>query len=158
MLLPAWLAVVQPSARDLVNTTFDARVTRVADGDSLEITRAGDRRPIRVRLEAIDAPELDEVFGREAATFARGLLGNRHVRVAGRDVDTYGRLVARLTVGGKDASTEIVRAGMACYAYVPDRTMAEVQSRAQAARAGFWAATGRKPRCTDRRPPRARRR
>ena len=144
----------QPAARDLVGQTFDARVARVADGDSLEITRPGDKRALRVRLEAIDAPELSEHFGNASRAFARRLLANQTVRVHVKDVDRYGRLVARLSVAGKDASTEIVAAGMACYAYVKDPRVADAQTSARLARAGFWSTQAEKPSCVSRRPPR----
>lgn len=154
LLLALVVASAQPSPRDLVGKSFEARVTRVADGDSLEITRSGDKRPIRVRLEAIDAPELSEDFGEVSHAFARRLLANQHVRVIGKDVDRFGRLIARLSVAGRDASTSIVGAGMACHAYVRDPTVADAQSRARVSGVGFWSPRAIKPRCVTRRAPR----
>jgi endonuclease YncB( thermonuclease family) len=45
-------------------TTFDAPVVRVVDGDSLIVLF--DRQQIRVRLKEIDAPELNQPFGKRS--------------------------------------------------------------------------------------------
>ena len=138
--------------RDLIGRQIDARVVRVADGDSLEAIPVGEQRPIRIRLEGIDAPELGEVFSREAMALLRTLVFDQRVRVSGRDMDRYGRLVARVTASGNDASTALVRAGLACHAYARDAALAREESQARAAGAGFWARTAKKPRCSGPRP------
>jgi endonuclease YncB( thermonuclease family) len=136
--------------RDLVGRQIDARVVRVADGDTIEAIPAGEQRPIRIRLHGIDAPESDEVFSREAIALLRTLLFDRRVHVAGRDLDRYGRLVARITVAGEDASAALVRAGLACHAYARDPALARGESQARASGAGFWARTAKKPQCVER--------
>jgi endonuclease YncB( thermonuclease family) len=120
---------------------------RVGDGDTFDVQMAGDRRRLRIRLQGVDAPEQDEVFGRESTAFLRRLLVNKTVRIDGRDMDRYGRLVARVDVEGQDASTTLIRAGMACHAYAPDAALAREESQARANRAGFWARPGPRPRC-----------
>ena len=141
---------VQAQAPALVGKTFDATVVRIADGDSVEIVRTGDRRPFRVRLEGVDAPELGESFSREAQLFLRQLVLDKRVSVSGRDVDRYGRLVARLVVGGQDASHALLGAGLACQRFVIDATLAAAEWRARAAGVGFWAASATKPQCAAR--------
>jgi micrococcal nuclease len=136
--------------RDLIGTQFNARVVRVGDGDTFEVQITGETRPLRIRLQGVDAPESGEVFGRESTTFLRTLLSNRIVHVNGRDMDRYGRLVARVTVDGRDASTALIRAGLACHAYTRDAALAREESQARAAQVGFWARTARRPRCVAR--------
>ena len=136
--------------RDLVGKQFDARVVRVADGDTLEAIPSGEARPIRIRLHGIDAPETGEVFSREAQTFLRTLLFDRRVRVEGRDVDRYSRLVARITIAGKDASVELLRVGFACHAYARDTALANEEAVARLAGRGFWSVTSKKPACVQR--------
>ena len=136
--------------RDLVGRQFDAKVVRIADGDTLEAIPAGEQRPIRIRLQGVDAPELGEVFGRESMAFLRTLLFDKRVRIEGRDMDRYGRLVARVTTSGQDASTALVRGGMACHAYARDAALAREESQARSAGVGFWARNATKPRCTAR--------
>ncbi len=110
--------------RDLIGKTFDARVVRVGDGDTFDVQLPRESRRLRVRLIGVDAPEQGEVFGRESTTFRRTLLVDHTVRIEGRDMDRYGRLVARVTIIGNDASTMLIRAGLACHAYARDATLA----------------------------------
>jgi endonuclease YncB( thermonuclease family) len=133
--------------QDLVGLQFDARVIRIADGDTLEAIPVGEARPIRIRLQGVDAPELGEVFSREAMALVRTLLFDQRVRVDGRGIDRYGRLIARLIRGDVDASVHLVRAGLACHAYAYDAALAREESQARAAHAGFWTASAKKPAC-----------
>ena len=137
-------------SRDLIGSTFDAKVVRVADGDTLEAIPAGQSRVIRIRLQGVDAPELGEPFSREAQAFVRTLLFDQRVRIVGHELDRYDRLVARVSASGKDASTELVRAGLACHSYARDAALASEESRARSAGVGFWAATAKKPGCVTR--------
>jgi micrococcal nuclease len=151
----ALVSATQPTTTR-VGMPFDARVVLVADGDTLELIPAGETARIRVRLEGIDAPEFGEPFSRQATTFTRTMLLKQHVRVDGRDVDRYGRLVARVAAAGRDTSLALVQAGLACHftQFANDAVLADAQSRARAAGAGFWAANAPKPQCA-RRAPRA---
>lgn len=147
---------IDAQVRALVGTTFDARVVSITDGDTVDVRPAGQTRPLRIRLEGIDAPERGEPFSDRARTFARVLLFDQPVRVEGRDVDRYGRLVARIRVGGKDASEELVGAGIACHytVFASDPALARREADARAQGRGFWAAGAAKPQCvTGSRPP-----
>lgn len=140
--------VTSPETR--VGRPFDARVVIVGDGDTLELIPSGESQPIRIRLEGIDAPELNEPFGREATTYTRRLLYQQQVRVEGRDVDGYGRLVARVLVGGRDASRALLEAGLACHftRFANDPVLAAAERQARSTNLGFWSPTAEKPRCT----------
>lgn len=142
----------QPRAnfRDLVGREFDARVVRVADGDTLEALPAGESRPIRIRLQGVDTPEQGEVFSREALLFLRTLVFDQQVKVRGRDVDRYNRLVARVVIDGTDTSIALVRAGLACHAYAYDAALAREEAQARGSGVGFWAATAKQPACVSR--------
>lgn len=135
--------------RDLIGTNFNVRVIAVGDGDTVDAIPVGEQRAIRLRLEGIDAPERGEPFSQEARNAARLLLFGQTVRVEGRDVDRYGRLVARIRVAGKDVSSEFVRAGLACRyrEYSSDPVLAKAEADARAAGRGFWARGAAKPRC-----------
>jgi endonuclease YncB( thermonuclease family) len=148
MLALPGLAQLRPHQR--VGSWFDARVVTIADGDTLELVPAGEATPLRIRLEGVDAPELGEPFSREATTLTRSLLLRQQVRVHGRDVDNYGRLVARVVAAGRDASEALLDAGLACHftRFANDPVLARAQSRARDQGRGFWAAGAAKPRCT----------
>ena len=143
--------VVAAQAPTLVGKTFEATVVRIADGDSVEILKIGEAARVRVRLEGVDAPELGEVFSRDAQDFLRRLALDRRVSVSGRDVDRYGRLVARVAVAGQDLSLALLNAGLACQRFATDTVLAAAESRARSSGVGFWAANATtKPQCVAR--------
>src|SRR3990170_1648447 len=77
---------------------------------------------------------------------------SKDVAMTGKDVDVYGRLVARIVVDGKDASESIIAAGLACtyHRYIVDPALDAALDRAKAAKLGFWAAGARQPACVRR--------
>lgn len=83
---------------DLVNKRLTAQVVGVIDGDTVDILIPPARR-VRVRLDGVDTPESGEPFSQQARTFTRVPIFSRDVQVTGKDVDTYGRLVARIVSG-----------------------------------------------------------
>lgn len=119
---------------------FEARVVTVLDGDTFEVVTT-DRRRVRIRLEGIDCPERGEPFSNVARSFTRQLAFDRTVQVEVRDVDRYGRLVARVTSEGKDLSQALVAAGLATHYTVFrfDPRLEETERRARAERRGMWA-------------------
>ena len=83
----------------------EATVTRVVDGDTVELGGLG-----KVRLIGVDAPEVyggAECYGREASGFAKRQLDGRRVRyTVGRDPrDRYGRLLAYVWLEDGRAAT-----------------------------------------------------
>ena len=90
--------------------------TTVIDGDTLEI------RGTRIRLHGIDAPESGQLCqrnskdyrcGQQAAAVADDLIARRSVQCEERDVDRYGRTVAKCFVGSMGLNDELVkRAGL----------------------------------------------
>ena len=78
---------------------LEIKVVSVQDGDSLivRLGRSRDAEETRVRLYAIDAPERDQQFGREAGDYLRRLVWNREdLLLEPVDTDQYGRLVGVL--------------------------------------------------------------
>ncbi|WP_072384066.1 thermonuclease family protein [Novosphingobium sp. NDB2Meth1] len=95
----------------------------VHDGDTI---RCGSER---IRIANIDAPELpdspkcqdkrrsyawcDYSKGYQARDALRALLAGRRAQIERLGVDRYGRTLARVTVGGKDAGAYLVGLGLA---------------------------------------------
>jgi endonuclease YncB( thermonuclease family) len=115
------------------------KVVRIVDGDTVDLLV--DRTQFRLRLYGIDAPERGQPF----ATVARQQLGDAiagaWVRASLVDRDRYGRFVARIEYNGKDASEEMVRAGLAWWyrTMAPrDRKLERLESEARKRRKGLW--------------------
>jgi len=132
----------------LVNTTLTARVDSIVDGDTVHVQLA-DGRKLTVRLDGIDTPEAGEPFAAQARNATRVLLLDQQVQLTVTDVDRYDRLVGRIRLGARDASAELVNAGLACHFtnYSADPVLAAAQLAAQSAHRGFWAVGVQQPRC-----------
>jgi endonuclease YncB( thermonuclease family) len=110
----------------------------VVDGDTL---RFGS---LRVRLLAIDAPELDQsctdangtewACGVKARAFVVGLVRNRTATCARAGRDRYGRALAKCEVDGTDIGRAIVEAGWA----VAEADYAAFAAGARIAKRGIW--------------------
>jgi endonuclease YncB( thermonuclease family) len=123
----------------LPETRFDAKVVAVADGDT--ITVLSERQQTRIRLDGIDCPERGQAFGSRAKQFTSALVFGREVTIEPRDVDRYGRMVARVYVDDKDVSLELVKAGFAWHYkhYSADTILAQAEIDARDAKSGLWA-------------------
>jgi micrococcal nuclease len=122
-----------------------AYVTRVVDGDTVEVRLDGQEED--VRYIGVDTPETVkpgtrvQCFGPQASRFNQALVERRRVRlvfgVERRDV--YGRLLAYVYLGERFVNAELVRRGLARTLTIPpnDRFAARLMGlELAAARAG----------------------
>jgi len=119
------------------------RVTRVIDGDTIEITGG-----IRVRYIGIDTPEVypqAEYYGFEAAEKNREMVEGKLVELEKdvTDTDRYGRLLRYVYADGLFVNAELVREGFArACPYPPDTEYEDLffrlEEQARADRRGMW--------------------
>jgi micrococcal nuclease len=133
LLLAALMAVSSSEA------AYTAKVVGVADGDTITVLRGTTQ--IRVRLDGIDCPEGGQDFSNRAKQFTSSLVFGREVLIEPRDIDRYGRTVARVFVDEKDVSVELVTAGFAWHftRYSSDPVLAKAEVDARSAKRGLWA-------------------
>ncbi len=116
-----------------------ARVTGVADGDTMYVELDG--KSTRVRLARIDAPEKEQSFGRRSEQSLRELVGKRVVSITWHELDRYGRPIVDVVVDGLDVNGEQVRRGYAWvyrhYSHDPALLASEREAREQGR--GLWA-------------------
>lgn len=86
---------------------FTGRVVKVSDGDTLTVLV--NRTQVRVRLDAIDAPESGQPFGKRSQQSLAQLCAAKEARVDDRGKDRYGRTIGRVKCAGIDANSEQVR-------------------------------------------------
>jgi micrococcal nuclease len=157
VLVIAALLVVRPweelgRAPDGPASAF-ARVTRVVDGDTIEVRLDGETED--VRYIGVDTPETVEpgapvqCFGHRASAFNHGLLEGRRVRLVfgAERRDVYGRLLSYVHLGHRFVNAELLRRGFArTLTIAPNDQFAERFKRLEigAARAGrgLWGACG----------------
>ncbi len=131
-------------------TPTSPTVTRVIDGDTIEVSMGG--ALYKVRYIGIDTPELDDTrpqFGalaQEATRFNRRLVAGKAVRLE-KDIsepDRYGRLLRYVYIGDTFVNAKLVREGLAwAKAYPPDTRhqdyLEEMEAEARQAGIGIWA-------------------
>ncbi|TNH35608.1 thermonuclease family protein [Campylobacter helveticus] len=114
--------------------SFEARVIKVIDGDTLDILSA--RGKERVRIYGIDAPELKQEFGHKVKTYLQGLILNQKLTINYKNKDKYGRIVACVELGEKDIGKHLVSEGYA-WAYWGKSYEGE-QMKARESKKGLW--------------------
>lgn len=120
-------------------SSFPGRVVRVSDGDTIQVLRDG--RAQKVRLHGVDCPERHQAFGQRARQFTAALVFQEDVTVTVVDRDSYGRLVADVTLAdGRSLNRELLKAGMAWWyrRYSRDPTLGALERDARSARRGLW--------------------
>lgn len=119
---------------------FLALVIAVHDGDSIKV-RTDEGQIHAVRIARIDAPELNQPWGRvSGASLARLCLGTK-AWVQPQTTDRYRRTVASVSCRSKDASYHQIERGMAWVFEryeSPRSTLYAVQARAASFRRGLW--------------------
>lgn len=113
-------------------------MTRVLDGDTMVATCSDQR--VRVRLREIDAPERTQPYSRISTNSLSAMCLGKPAKLVQREVDKYGRTLARVTCDGVDVNAEQVRRGYAWAftRYLNDPTIADLESVARKDRRGLW--------------------
>jgi micrococcal nuclease len=139
---PGWPCIRADAARE------SALVTKVIDGDSIEVEAGG--AAFRVRYVGIDAPEMDGgLLAGEARAANAALVGGKTI-VMIRDLseaDRYGRLLRHVFADGIFVNRELVRTGLARASYYPPDVSCHVdfmaaETEARTALRGIWGLLG----------------
>jgi micrococcal nuclease len=135
--------------REEAPASATAYVTRVVDGDTVEVRLEG--REEDVRYIGVDTPETVkpdtpvQCFGPQASRFNHALVERRRVRLVfgAERRDVYGRLLAYVYLGDRFVNAELVRRGLARTLTIPpnDRFAArlkELEIAAARGGRGLW--------------------
>ena len=126
---------------DQLPTTFTAKCVGITDGDTLEVLRDG--RPVKIRLDGIDAPESGQAFGQMARQGLSMLAFGHNVLVIAREKDRYGRTIATIispSTGTLNVNATLVRNGLAWHykQYSKDLSLARHESEARFEKLRLW--------------------
>ncbi len=88
-------------------------VTYVVDGDTVHVRPEAGGKPVKVRMQGIDAPEICQDGGALSRDALLNRLGGQRVQVVAGPHDDYGRLLAKIEFNGKDMGRWMVAQGMA---------------------------------------------
>jgi micrococcal nuclease len=88
-------------------------VTYVVDGDTVRVRPPEGGKPVSIRIEGIDAPEICQPGGTVARNVLKRQLLGKRVVIQGKARDGYGRLVARIVLNKEDQGKWLVTQGLA---------------------------------------------
>jgi len=116
------------------------RVVGVTDGDTITVLDES-RTQIKVRLDAIDAPELGQPFGQAAKRALSEMVFGKNVVVIKKKEDRWGRTIGHVLIDGKDTNLLMLEAGMAWHyrEYSKNARLQRAEDDARAAGNGLWA-------------------
>jgi len=123
---------------------FTGVVTRVSDGDTLWVrpdvaAEQPARKPVKLRLRGIDAPERCQPWGPQARAALEARVLHRRVDVAAKFKDDYDRLLGDLRLDGDDVSAWMVEQGHAwSHRYRGKGPYGELEDQARAAARGLF--------------------
>lgn len=128
----------------LADSTLDARVLRVHDGDTITV-QAADGAKLKVRLIGIDTPELHQTCGKRARERLYTLVQGRTVSLQCAKQDRYQRQLCTVYAGQQDINLQLLAEGQAWH-YAQSRELspalhgdyAASERAARAAGLGLW--------------------
>ncbi|MEJ2115723.1 MAG: thermonuclease family protein [Gammaproteobacteria bacterium] len=122
--------------------TYEGKVIKVIDGDSINIVYKG--KPLRIRLAEIDAPERSQPFWKKSREALAYYVAGKEVQIVEVDIDRYERVVGQVYLNDIWVNAELVRGG---YAYVypkyaTTKHLYEYESIARESQVGIWSLPG----------------
>lgn len=124
---------------DTNREVFHGKVTRIIDGDTVEVLDG--QTPKRIRLAHIDAPERKQAFSSRSRQTLSELCFGQNVYVEFYEKDIHGRYVCVIyDEEGKNINKEMVKLGMAWHftRYFNDRSYAKLEREARKNKVGLW--------------------
>lgn len=139
--IPITLALVNISTAG----SLHGQVVGVSDGDTVTVLDAN-KRPNKIRLVGIDAPEKAQAYGQKAKDSLSELVYGKTVDVEWTKLDRYNRIVGKITLNDVDINLEQIERGMAWHykQYQLGQTMqdriaySESENRARDKKLGLW--------------------
>jgi micrococcal nuclease len=121
-----------------IKATREGKVIGVTDGDT--VTVLVEKKPVKVRLEGIDAPEAKQAYGAKAKRHLSALAFGKECSVQATGRDRYGRVLGYLLVAGEDVNERMVAEGFAWHfqKYNDEPRFTAAEASAREAGAGLW--------------------
>lgn len=122
----------------------DALVVGISDGDSIKVVLDGKQE--RVRLAYIDAPEFHQAFGKKSRKNLSDLIYKKRVKIASKNFDRYGRIIAEVYFGETNINIEQLKGGFAWHykRHAKEQTLtneilySEAEDEAREKNLGLW--------------------
>lgn len=137
MIRPA--AAIMAAAFLLPLSAHAHRVIGIADGDTMTVLV--DKKPVKLRLANIDAPEKKQPFGQRSRESLSSICWGKDATFEKQSTDRYGRAVAVVWCDGVEANRRQVVQGMAWVyrKYNKNHSLLVLEQAARLNRIGLWA-------------------
>ncbi len=135
-----FFAMPGPSGQ-ATGTDMHCKVTSVHDGDSMRVRCPGHQKTIPVRLDQIDAPEINQAHGTKSRDYLRSVCAiGTQVVIKEPELDQYNRTLGQVYCNGVDVNAVMVKSGSAWVYdyYVRDRSLYDLQKQARSQKLGLW--------------------
>ena len=135
----SWLLGLLLCGTQTLAADFTGPVTRVLDGDTIEVSR--NHHNVRIRLNGIDTPEKGQAYGHKATEFVVLQAFGKEVTVQTFGLDKYGRTIGDVYLpDGTILNKGLVTAGLAWWycKYSADQTLAQLEIEAREGKLGLW--------------------
>jgi micrococcal nuclease len=116
------------------------KVIGIIDGDTYDVLI--ENRSVRIRMDAIDAPERGMPYNKKAKKYLSDMIFGKFVRVVEHKKDRNGRSVSQtFLTNGTNVSAAMIKAGFAWHytQFSDDKKLANLELEARNARRGLWA-------------------
>ena len=117
----------------------EIRILEVIDGDTVLAEFKGEK--VRIRLSEIDAPELNQPFGKSAKFCLAELIdNNEYLEFNFANFDRYGRSLGWIMKNEKNLNYEMIKEGCAWVydRYVVNKSIYSFQKSARLKKLGLW--------------------
>jgi endonuclease YncB( thermonuclease family) len=129
-----------PSVADVSTPLLAGTVVKVIDGDTIDVQLKSGR--IRVRLFAIDTPEMNQPWGKQARAALVAMVDRRAIELEPFQQDRYNRMIAGVFIGSRNINAELVRKGHAWayrrYMIAQVSDLCSYEDAARRAKLGLW--------------------
>jgi endonuclease YncB( thermonuclease family) len=118
---------------------FTGLVVSILDGDTITVLKDGNEEVIR--LNGIDCPEKNQLYGNKAKQFTSNRALNTVVTVEEKEVDRDGRTIADVILAdGTNLNRELVKEGFAWwfFKYSNDEMLRALEMEARDGKRGLW--------------------
>jgi micrococcal nuclease len=117
--------------------TYNGKIIKVVDGDTYFFQTASET--LKVRWFGIDAPEGNQPFGNESASFLSRYL-HKDASLVAHGHDQYKRTLGTLFIDGQDINLLLVKEGYSWHykRYLDNKKFASAQANAKKNKLGLW--------------------
>lgn len=126
---------------NVITSQINGRVTKIIDGDTLQILSDKNKVLYKIRIADIDAPEIDQDFGLKSKNFIYNKIYNKYVTVKKQNKDKYGRIVAHVLYNNKknNIAEELLKNGLAwVWHYSHNKNYKVIELNAKNNKLGLW--------------------